>query len=662
MAAHEPRVSGCWLLGPVLLLGAACGEDGRMCGEGWGMTKDGTCRPLASLEDSDTGLSPGDNTPPTAPEIAFSPAAPRAGGSDLVCRIEVPAVDIDGDAITYVIDWSRDGVDFSGAEDGVETGDTVPGHRLEEGQRWTCTVHADDGLTRGPGISERVQIGGPYIGWPDQLVSLTESEYVLRGEGAGDGAGGWVAPAGDVDGDGLADMLVAAYWNDQAGTDAGKSYLFLGKDLGTERVISLADAAWSFVGEYGTLEDDPDCEVPDPIDGRCGGDWAGHSLNSAGDVDGDGLPDIVISGYRSDEVVFDAGKTYLVYSSSLTGRGSLDLADADVSMLGENVSDRMGHSIASAGDVDGDGLADIVTGAYGHDGTAQNAGRVYLVLADRLVETDTVHFPEEADFIWDGEAEGDEAGYISAPAGDVDGDGLGDFMTTSLRNQDGGVGVAPAGEHGAGKIYVVFGASLDLADRGGIFNLGDVDRAWMGEAGGDAVGYGIGCVGDFDGDGLSDLMAGAYGNSEAGDAAGKAYVITAVSMATPGTHSLADAEYGFVGETAEDWLGFGAGPAGDIDADGLDDILLGGAWHSDEETFTGRAYLVLAGNLAGSGTHDLSDADYIFLGEEAWDNAGYKLTGLGDVNGDGMGDLFIASWQGDRPEDPGKVHVVLNPD
>jgi hypothetical protein len=658
MAADEPQLRS---LSLTVLLALGCADDPRLCGEGWGMSKNGSCEPLATLEDTDTAGPVAGNTAPTAPRIALSPAQPRAGGTDLICRVEADSVDIDGDTLRYVFSWQLDGAGYLEAIDGAEAGDTVPGEALEQGQQFKCTVAAHDGITLGPSRSAKVEVGSPYVGWDEQLISLSESEYVLRGEGAWDGAGGWVAPAGDVDGDGLADMLIASYWNDEAGVDAGKSYLFLGKDLGAERTISLADAAWGFVGEVGRLEDDPDCEVPDPVDGRCGGDWAGHSLNSAGDVDGDGRPDIVLSGYRSDDLGYDVGKTYLVLAASLEGRGSLGLGSADVQIYGENVSDRMGHSVHSAGDVDGDGRADIVTGAYGHDAAAENAGRAYLVLSDTLAGASSLYFPEDADFIWDGEAAGDESGYISAPAGDIDGDGLGDFMTTSLRNQEGGAGLAPGGEHGAGKVYVILGASLDLTDRGAVYSLGDVDRAWLGESGGDAVGYGIGPVGDFDGDGLSDLMAGSYGNSEGGDAAGKVHVMTAASMATPGTISLADAEYGFVGESAEAWLGFGAGPAGDVDQDGLDDVFLGAAWHSDENTFSGRAYLVLAGGLSGPGTHSVADSDHIFVGEEAWDNAGYKLTGLGDVSGDGMPDLLVASWQGDRPEDPGKVHIVLNP-
>ena len=492
-------------------------------------------------------------------------------------------------------------------------------------------------------------------------MSLSESDYVLQGEAAGDAAGGWVAPAGDVDGDGLADILVGAYWNEEAGPYAGKSYLFLGKDLGAERVISLADSAWSFLGEEGTVEDDPDCEDVAPDETRCGGDWSGHSVNSAGDVDGDGRSDIVISGYRNDEAGFDVGKAYLVYGSSLSGRGALDLADADVALYGENLSDRMGHSIHSAGDVDGDGLSDIVTGAYGHDAVAEDAGRVYLVLADGISPGRSVQFPEDADFIWDGEAEGDQAAYITTPAGDIDGDGLGDFAVCSLRNEEGGSGLAPGGETGAGKVYVMLGASLDFSDRGAIYSLGDVDRAWIGEAGGDAVGYGLGVVGDFDGDGLTDLMVGGYGNSEAALAAGKVYLMTAASMATPGTISLADADYGFVGEQADAWLGFGAGPAGDVDADGLDDILMGAAWYSDDRTFNGRSYLVLAGGISGAGTYSVSEADHIFEGESAWDNAGYKLTGVGDVSGDGMADLLIGAWQGDRAGAAGAAYLLLNP-
>ena len=642
------------------LILVGCAEDKPPCGEGFGRVRSGDCVPIDGLPGPDTGEE-GWNTPPTAPGISVVPQAPRAGGRDLQCRVDVLPVDIDGDSVETSVAWFVDGAPFEEARRGDLPGDTVSGDHLKEGQDWTCRAWASDGVTEGPVVEASVDIGSGYRGWDDQVVPLADSDYLFRGEGAGDGAGGWVAPAGDVDGDGLDDVLIAAYWNDEGGMDAGKCYLLMGKDLGVERQMSLADASWGFVGEAGRVEDDPDCEDIAPDDPRCGGDWAGHSLNSAGDVDGDGLPDIVMSGYLSDANGYDSGKAYLVFAAGLSGRGTMSLGDSDYAFVGEQVLDRLGHSIHGAGDVDGDGLNDLITGAYGFDAGGENAGKAYLVLASSLKKKRTLQFPDDADFAWDGEAEGDEAGYINSPAGDIDGDGLGDFMTTAQRNQEGGVGMAPSGEHGAGKIYVFLGADIDLLERGATYSLADVDRAWLGETGDDAVGYGTNAVGDFDGDGVADVMTASYGSNEAGDAAGKAYVMTGASMAAPGTRSLADAAYGFTGADAGDWAGFGAGPAGDFDRDGLDDIVVGGMWHTDTLLGAGSGYLVLSGSLAGPGTYSLSDADHIFPGEAELDTAGYKLATTGDMNGDGMPDLMVSGWQGNVLEESGKVWLLMNP-
>jgi len=603
----------------------------------------------------------GDNTAPTAPGIALVPEAPRAGGHDLQCRIDVPAVDIDGDKLTHHVQWTVSGEPFSGTTTTALRGDTVPGSVLRAGEVWRCTAYASDGLSSGPEKVESVEVDQGYRGWDEQHMSLADSDYLFLGEQPGDGAGGWVAPAGDVDGDGLGDILIAAYWNDEGGEDAGKCYLVTGKDLGAERIMSLEEASWGFVGEKGRVDDDPDCEDADDEDERCGGDWAGHSLNSPGDVDGDGLPDIAMSGYLSDHNGYDAGKTYIVFSSSLSGRGTMSLADADYSFVGEEVLDRLGHSIHGAGDVDGDGRQDLITGAYGFDAGAPDTGKAYMVLASSLGKRKTLRFPEDADFSWDGEAEEDEAGYINSPAGDIDGDGLGDWMTTAQRNQEGGVGLAPSGEHGAGKVYVFLGADLDLGDIGGTYSLADVDRAWLGEDGSDAIGYGTNAVGDFDGDGVADVMTASYANSEGGLNAGKVYVMTGASMATPGTRSLAEADFGFTGEAAGDWAGFGAGPASDFDRDGLDDLIIGGMWHTESALGAGRGYLVLSGSLSGPGTYSLSDADHIFTGESELDTAGYKAATTGDMNGDGLPDLMISGWQGNVLEESGKVWLLMNP-
>ena len=146
-------------------------------------------------------------------------------------------------------------------------------------------------------------------------------------------------------------------------------------------------------------------------------------------------------------------------------------------------------------------------------------------------------------------------------------------------------------------------------------NMADVGMAWMGEWGGDAMGYGVDSMGDFDGDGLDDLSAGSYGNCENGIYAGKSYVITAADMPSHGTRSVAEASYNFIGEADNDWSGMAVGPAGDMDRDGLTDLIIGSMGHSrpDKEQ-VGRAYLFYAKNVA-PGSHEVTEADHIFDGD-----------------------------------------------
>ena len=646
------------------LVSSCAGPGTEDCAEGFARDNQGRCQPIARAENAaDTGLIP-HNTPPTAPAISLAPQTPREHGRPLVCTIQTASIDTDNDDVSYAITWTKNGEKVGQGDTTHWPGDTLPGTALVEGDVWECTVIPSDGQTTGPSTSATVSIGSGFEGWDEQIMSIGEADYAIVGEPTGRAMGSAIAPAGDLDQDGKADFIVADDWweHPEQGLNAGKVYVFLGADLGADPHFSAAESAWSIEGEFGQRDHDSDCDPDEPSE-RCGGDRVGHSLAGGMDGDGDGVEDLLICAYRSNDQGVDRGKIGFFSGGHLGERGGLSIADADVSIYGEMAGDMLGHSVNWAGDVDGDGVADLVTGSHLHSPNGvQAAGRTYLMLSGPLESGEDLYMPDAADYIWDGEFAEDESGKRTVYAGDIDGDGMADIATAALRNQDNGVGDDITGERrGSGKFYIIMSSDIHATSRGSILNLGDVGMAWMGEFGGDALGYGVDSMGDFDGDGLDDLSAGSFGNSENAFYAGKSYVITSADMPEDGIRSVAEASYNFIGESKNDWSGMGVGPAGDLDRDGQTDLLIGAMGHStDANEQVGRTYLFYAQNVE-PGSHSVNAADHIIEGENAWDQSGYRMAAPGDVNGDGMPDLLITAWQGDSPGQPGKLYVMLSP-
>ena len=409
------RICRSWLA--LFVCGAAsCDAGPKDCLEGYARDNQDRCQPIINGA-GDTGVAAG-NTPPTAPGVSLAPEGPREQGSPLVCRITTDSIDVDGDTVSYTVVWSQNDALVETVDATEQAGDTVSGARLFAGDVWECTVTPFDGHIEGPSTTVSATVSAGFVGWDEQWVSLSEADYTIMGEENENGGclGGAMASAGDLDHDGKMDFVLGDFWwdNPETGVDAGKAYVFLGADLGANAQISVADAAWSFEGDSGRQDNDQDCEGDLEDSHICGGDWAAHSVTGGMDGDGDGTDDLLIVAYKSDEGGFNRGKIAF-YSGGLLGeRGTRSIAEADVMIYGETEGDSLGHSVDWAGDVDGDGIADVVTGAHGHSTTGPAAGRTYLMLSGKLVPGEELYFPDDADYMWDGEADGEADGAHGA--------------------------------------------------------------------------------------------------------------------------------------------------------------------------------------------------------------------------------------------------------
>jgi hypothetical protein len=425
----------------------------------------------------------------------------------------------------------------------------------------------------------------------------TTPNWVAEGNQVDAFYGRSVGTAGDVNGDGYADLIVGAPGYDGGAEDEGRAYVYYGGPTGL-----TAMPVWTADGDQA---------------------WArlGQSVGTAGDVNGDGYADVVISADRFDAGQVNEGRVY-VYHGSSSGLGTIPAWTAE----GDQEGAQFGHVVGTAGDVNGDGYADLLVGANKYDSGQVDEGRVYVYHGGPAGLAST---PAWA-------AESDQAGaYLGCRIGTV-GDANGDGYADAVVGADG----YDADYIDEGRAYVFLGGSTGLAEI----------PAWIAEGNqaGASLGLSVGTAGDVNGDGYADAVVGAR-NYDAGEVdEGRAFVYYG------GISGLAQtAAWTAESDQAGAWFGWSVGTAGDINGDGYADLVVGANRYSGGETREGRAYIYLGAPAGLAGTPAWTGE-----GDQAYAHFGQSVGTAGDVNGDGYADVVIGAYLYDaRFSNEGRAYV-----
>ena len=414
-----------------------------------------------------------------------------------------------------------------------------------------------------------------------------------------------VAGAGDVNGDGYADVIVGASGYDAGETNEGAAFVFLGSASG------IADGSPATAAAQ--LESNQ-------VDAYLGGSVAG-----AGDVNGDGYADVIVSAEVYDAGQMDEGAAF-VFLGSAAGIGDGSPATAAAQLEADQASSWFGLSVAGAGDVNGDGYADVIVGSRQYDAGEEDEGAAFVFLGSAAGIADGS--PPTAAARLESDQAYSEFGFRVAGAGDVNGDGYADVMV--------GAYFYANGEHNEGAAFVFLGSASGVADGSPATAAAQIEANQVNAILGDSVAG----AGDVNGDGYADVIVGApnYGAGPYGAAfvfLGSAAGIADGNPATAAAQ-LDSAQLTFAN------FGDSVAGAGDVNGDGYADVIVGAERYAAGQSGEGAAFVFL-GSASGIADGSPATAAAQLESDQAGASLGYSVAGAGDVNGDGYADVIVGA-------------------
>jgi FG-GAP repeat/FG-GAP-like repeat/Secretion system C-terminal sorting domain len=382
-----------------------------------------------------------------------------------------------------------------------------------------------------------------------------------------------VSCAGDVNNDGYSDVIAGAKDFDNGETDEGAAFIYVGTSAGTNNATMITQ-----------------------LEGNQVNALMGYSVACAGDVNADGYSDIIVGvpGFLNGQV--GEGGAF-IYHGSISGIHAIE-----TQLESNQVNGAMGISVASAGDVNGDGYSDAITGSPQYDNGQTDEGAAFVYHGGVVTVTDP-------SLIIEANQDGTQMGASVASAGDVNGDGYSDVLVGAYSYDN--------GEIDEGVVFVYYGTATGISGTANVMLEFNQAYAFMGVS--------VASAGDVNGDGYSDIIVGVSNYTNGENREGAAFIYHGSSTGVSNTMATL-----VESNKVNALLGWSVASAGDVNRDGYGDIIVGASYLENGQTDGAAA--VYHGSATGIVTTIATMLD-----------KGSSVAGAGDVNADGYSDVIVGS-------------------